>query len=110
MRPQEIVHFDAEEYLARKRSLKNADLEDEIHTKRQEVAAATGSLARDSVGTVHTGGLMLPMATWDARQMYVEMSKLEVLEQIWTERGKSKLPTRHIRDSILPAARAVFNF
>ena len=109
MKAKDVVHFEEEDYLVRKRHLTDEDLEEKIHAKRQEVAAAAGSLARDSVGTVHTGGLMLPMATWDARNMYVENKKLAVLEQIWAERGKRRLPTRHVRDRILPAAMAVFN-
>lgn len=101
---EEYFHFDEFAYRCKIRSshYPTSTLRDNIYQKRRAIVVA---------GTTIYGGLMLSTATsgtsllalpLPARKIDVEKQKLRLLEAEWIQRGHNKLPSRTVKDEVIP--------
>lgn len=101
---EEYFHFDEFAYRCKisSSSYPTGTLRDNIYQKRRTIVVA---------GTTIYGGLMLSAATsgaslfalpLPARKLDVEKQKLRLLEAEWIRRGHNKLPSRTVKDKVIP--------
>ncbi|KAJ7044423.1 hypothetical protein C8F04DRAFT_1228705 [Mycena alexandri] len=73
-----------------------------IYKKRRAIIIATGGVAT-GLATAHlTGGVSLVGSAWSGRNFRVEQRKLGLLEKEWENRGFKKLPSRDVKDVLIP--------
>ena len=99
-----LFGFDSSNYREKisRRAYSYAELATNIYRKRRAITAAKVS-AVSGVAAVHvTGGASLVGTAWSARNIAVEKKKLRLLEEEWARRGQEPLPTRTLKDTVIP--------
>jgi len=73
-----------------------------IYKKRRAIIAATGGFLTGLAAAHLTGGMSLAGSAWSDRNLHVEKRKLKLLEEEWMNRGFETLPSRNVRDVLIP--------
>lgn len=105
MKIKDAMGFSSSDYakkISNREECDTTQLAQNIYKKRRAIISSSGGVATGLVAAHLTGGMSLVGSAWSGRNFRVEERKLELLEKEWESRGFEPLPTRLVRDVLVP--------